>query len=404
MAVQSTNYLPPGTLPDQNVTKSLMQSVSPSNPTGIAVPNTPATSPSAPGVATYNPTGYTAKTTSSQQANSTGYTPESFNVTTDATVQGQLDKILKADSPLMQQARGYANQKSAERGLVNSSMAAGEAEGAMVDRALPVAQQDASTYTSAMTNTVNAKNAASAFGAQAENQASSQNAQLGTSVNLANADALNKAAAYGADAANKAAADAAAATNTRTLQLDLARFDKDSRMALATLDANNRQLIQQSGALQSLVNNAQSAIANISQNQNMTPEAKQQAVQTQMNLLTQAIRAAGGVVSADPNDRSSIAGLNLAQYFQDFSVAGAGSPSSAPGPSLVSSIPTGAQTTNSTLPNYAAPPLPAGFVPGSGSSAALPAGGYFSGDGTYHAPDGTQIPMNDPRNPYYAIG
>jgi hypothetical protein len=62
------------------------------------------------------------------------------------TAAGQIDSILAKDSPLMQRARTLATQQMAQRGLVNSSMAAGAGTAAMIDRATPLAQQDAQTY------------------------------------------------------------------------------------------------------------------------------------------------------------------------------------------------------------------------------------------------------------------
>jgi hypothetical protein len=62
------------------------------------------------------------------------------------TAAGQLETILAKDSPLMQRARTQATQDMAKRGLINSSMAAGAGVAAMIDRATPIAQQDAETY------------------------------------------------------------------------------------------------------------------------------------------------------------------------------------------------------------------------------------------------------------------
>lgn len=67
------------------------------------------------------------------------------NPATD-TVAGQLDALLQSGSPLMQRAANFADVQSQRKGLLGSSMAAGAAQGAMMDRALPIAQQDASTY------------------------------------------------------------------------------------------------------------------------------------------------------------------------------------------------------------------------------------------------------------------
>ncbi|MBH8578797.1 DUF4214 domain-containing protein [Bisbaumannia pacifica] len=54
-----------------------------------------------------------------------------------------LSEILSSSSPLMQRAESQGQQLANQRGLLNSSMASGAAMGAMIDRALPVAQQDA---------------------------------------------------------------------------------------------------------------------------------------------------------------------------------------------------------------------------------------------------------------------
>ncbi len=63
------------------------------------------------------------------------------------TVQGQLKKILdEDDSPLMRRARAMALAQMAGRGLLNSSLAATAGYAAMIDKALPIAQQDAQTY------------------------------------------------------------------------------------------------------------------------------------------------------------------------------------------------------------------------------------------------------------------
>jgi hypothetical protein len=64
---------------------------------------------------------------------------------------------------------------------LNSGMAAQSAEAARIDTALPIAQQDAATFSNQRLTNQQASNAASQFGAGAENQAS-----------LVNADSSNK--------------------------------------------------------------------------------------------------------------------------------------------------------------------------------------------------------------------
>ncbi len=62
------------------------------------------------------------------------------------TVAGQLDAIIAENSPLMQRARSYADVESQGKGLLSTSMAQRAGQSALYDAALPIAQQDASTY------------------------------------------------------------------------------------------------------------------------------------------------------------------------------------------------------------------------------------------------------------------
>lgn len=102
----------------------------PAAPTSAAPasPSTPATAPTTP-------------------AATPAITPvtSAVNQATD-TVQGQVESIIKKDSPLMEMARTRAAQGANSRGLLNSSMAVQAGEAAVIDAAMPMASQDASTY------------------------------------------------------------------------------------------------------------------------------------------------------------------------------------------------------------------------------------------------------------------
>lgn len=70
--------------------------------------------------------------------NSAGlWTPE------DDSVASGVAKITSQNSPLMQQAQTQAAQTSNRRGLLNSSMATGEAQRSVLNAAIPIASQDA---------------------------------------------------------------------------------------------------------------------------------------------------------------------------------------------------------------------------------------------------------------------
>jgi len=85
------------------------------------------------------------QTTTTQTAQ-TVTSPVLQSVKSSGTVQGQLKSLLDKSNPLMQRAeykgRDYANS----RGLLGSTMGAEAAQAAMLDAALPIAQQDAQTH------------------------------------------------------------------------------------------------------------------------------------------------------------------------------------------------------------------------------------------------------------------
>lgn len=75
--------------------------------------------------------------------------PEIYSPTTEGTVQGQITGILAEDSPYIQAARKRGEQYAQGRGLLNSSIAASASEKSAIEAALPIAQQDASTVSTA---------------------------------------------------------------------------------------------------------------------------------------------------------------------------------------------------------------------------------------------------------------
>ena len=75
-----------------------------------------------------------------------GASPEMRDVTQNETVAGQLNTLLSKESPYIKSARNRGMEVANSRGLINSSLAAGTSERAAIDAALPIAQQDAQTY------------------------------------------------------------------------------------------------------------------------------------------------------------------------------------------------------------------------------------------------------------------
>lgn len=75
-----------------------------------------------------------------------GSTDKQYDPRSESLVQNQLTGLLDPNSALMKRAVSQTQEAAAGRGLQSSSIAAGAGMGAMIDRALPIAQQDAQTY------------------------------------------------------------------------------------------------------------------------------------------------------------------------------------------------------------------------------------------------------------------
>jgi len=83
------------------------------------------------------------------QAAETYKAPEVYDPGEKGTVAGQMTGLLAKESPYIQSARESGKRYAQNRGLLNSSIAAGASQESAIKAALPIAQQDAATYTSA---------------------------------------------------------------------------------------------------------------------------------------------------------------------------------------------------------------------------------------------------------------
>ena len=150
-------------------------------------------------------------------------------VADDETVQSQLNTILDPNSPLMRSARTRGLQAANRRGLLNSSIAAQAAEQAMIDSALPIAQQDAATYSQAALQNQDALN-----------RAALQDASLGTNVDIFNVGEANTTARFNAEAANRAGLQDAQIAS----QVSMFNVGEDNQTARFNADAANRAALQ----------------------------------------------------------------------------------------------------------------------------------------------------------------
>ena len=105
----------------------------------------PARSPSA-GLVSGSGFGYEA----ARQANTTPYNPTTRQVAGDELVENRVANLQNEDNPLMRRAAAMAREEANRRGLLNSSISVGAAQGAVLDRATDIAGRDAQTYTNVL--------------------------------------------------------------------------------------------------------------------------------------------------------------------------------------------------------------------------------------------------------------
>lgn len=72
--------------------------------------------------------------------------PESYIDSAKQTVSGQLSSLLASDSPYLKLNQEKAVEQAGSRGLLNTTIAAQAGRRAAIESALPIAQQDAQTY------------------------------------------------------------------------------------------------------------------------------------------------------------------------------------------------------------------------------------------------------------------
>jgi hypothetical protein len=132
-----STQLPPQQVPVMNTGGNQPPILAPNGNTGIVPPNMntggnlPPLSQTALSLPALNGQQYVAT-----QQNGTGP-----NMGADQTVQNTLANLLDRNNPYIARARQAAMDQAGQRGLMNSSIAAGNAEGAAIDAVLPFVQQ-----------------------------------------------------------------------------------------------------------------------------------------------------------------------------------------------------------------------------------------------------------------------
>jgi hypothetical protein len=207
-------------------------------------------------------------------------TAAKWDVQPNQTVQSQVQDIIKANSPLMQQAETRALQKMNARGLMNSSIAVGAGQSALYDAAMPIAAQDASTYARA-----------GEFNAGAQQQ-----------VGLANQGSTNAASQFNAASENDMSkfresldADLAKFNASESNALKKLGLDAQTKTELANIEANYKMLMQSSASASDLYKQMVLNASNIMSSKDMDAAAKTAAMNNQMALLNSGLGMIGRI-------------------------------------------------------------------------------------------------------------
>ena len=211
-----------------------------------------------------------------------GYTPSTWSVTPEQTVESRLQGLLSKGSPLLTLAETRAKQSMAGKGLLNSSMAQGEALRAMTETATPIAGADAATYGNAARFNVDTANTAAQFLAQAKNVASLEETRAANAAAAQAAADANRARELAVAAENDALRFAADAANRKAEQERLIAADRDI--------AQMNQRAQVSGQAADIFNRTTDNITKIMADPDLDPAAKQAAVDQQKASMDTGLR------------------------------------------------------------------------------------------------------------------
>ncbi len=98
------------------------------------------------------------------------YTADQRQVDESQTMQGRVASVIDENSALMQRAASKAKEQMNARGLINSSMAIGAGQSAVLDAAMPIAQQDSNIFAQQRIANQQASNEARQFNAGEANK------------------------------------------------------------------------------------------------------------------------------------------------------------------------------------------------------------------------------------------
>lgn len=289
-------------------------------PTKIAAPAPAAALPALPSAGSLPTLNKAAPGLSLMDA-ATTYNATTGGVSNDETVNSQLTRLLDANSVYVDQARQRAMQMANSRGLQNSSLAASAGEEAAIAQALPIAQQDASTFSRRASENLGYQNRAGEFNAgaglnlrqmgenarQFDNNADLSRSQLGEQQRQFDGDASLRRAGLGeqqrqfdTDAELKRGSlfEQQRQFNAELAQKgSLAQLDADTRSYLANTEAQYKTLMQSSASASEMWKTYTDSLQKVLNNKDLDAPNKQKA----LDMLGQQLRDGMNIIGSISN-------------------------------------------------------------------------------------------------------
>jgi hypothetical protein len=228
------------------------------------------------------------------------------------TVAFQMDKLLSADSPYMQNAVRRSEEQSQKYGALGSSMSVGAGQRAAIESALPIAQQDAQTSSKFGMQAQAAENQIGVTEAETELGSALMLQRVGLETQQQKLDQAFKIAGQGLDAESKLmVADIQGRWQTVTNDANL-RLEAALKEGLNNQQIDAETVASVRGASSDLIQNYQISVEELLKDPDFLQLGGASIQSTLNNMLT--------TTTASIQFLADSTGINLDDYLDDFEV------------------------------------------------------------------------------------
>lgn len=239
-------------------------------------------------------------------------------------VEGRVNSISASDSPLMQLAGTRAKQAANRSGLLNTSMAVGAGQNAVLDAALPIAQADAGHYQQQALANQTSLNEAAMRNAAARAAAGTDGMKLGESARQFDAAEAGQNTRFDKELTAKESQF----TRGMAHDVDMAKLDGQIRTDLLGVEAKYKTEIASNENIANAWGTAMSDISKIQNNPELDEATKTELIKNTLagfqSFTSFWGKATGGAVDVSDLLNFGVAGAGDGSASSDFGKAPAG--------------------------------------------------------------------------------